>query len=169
MTELFDVYDKNRNKTGRTVRRGIDQLAEGEFHLVANVVVINDRNEILIQKRSKNKKQYPGCYGLTGGAVCSGENSCNGCKREAEEEIGYVPDLSGAVCVSHVIGHTIIDTFMLRDNLKIADLVLQESEVAEVMWMSAAQIKEIIADQKMMPKIIPCVLACLNLIEAGGI
>lgn len=35
--ELWDVYDKKRKLTGKVIRRGIDPLQEGEYHLVVHI------------------------------------------------------------------------------------------------------------------------------------
>ena len=43
--ELWDVYDENRNCTGRLHRRG-DPLSEGEYHLVVYVWMLNSRGGI---------------------------------------------------------------------------------------------------------------------------
>ena len=36
MPELWDIYDKNRNITGKTIARG-ELMAEDEYHLVVQV------------------------------------------------------------------------------------------------------------------------------------
>lgn len=42
--ELWDVYDKNRNKTGKTHVRGVP-MAEGErYRLLAACIVFGDAN-----------------------------------------------------------------------------------------------------------------------------
>lgn len=167
--EEFDVYDINGNKTGRKVRRGIDKLQEGEYHYVSTVIYVNDKDEILMQKRSADKRQYPGFFGLTGGAVTAGESIEEGCIRECREEIGIVPDLGKAVRIKSVAGHTVIFSFIIRQNLDLSKLVLQKCEVAEVMWKSPAQVREIIAEKKIMPKMVESVEVCLQLLENGKI
>ena len=47
--ELLDVYTVNREKTGRTIPRGCG-IAVGERLLVVHVCVMNDRQEMLIQR-----------------------------------------------------------------------------------------------------------------------
>lgn len=34
MTELWDIYDKNRKKTGKLAQRGPNALKEGEYHII---------------------------------------------------------------------------------------------------------------------------------------
>ena len=52
MKELWDIYDKSKNKTGRTAIRGEYQFKEGEYHIVVTGIIMNARNEILISKRA---------------------------------------------------------------------------------------------------------------------
>ena len=56
--ELWDVYDENRVATGKTHVRGVP-LAQGEYHLVADVWLVNEDQEILLTKRHPDKP-----YGL---------------------------------------------------------------------------------------------------------
>ena len=51
MPELWDIYDKNRNITGKTIARG-ELMAEDEYHLVVQVWIKNDENKWLISKRA---------------------------------------------------------------------------------------------------------------------
>lgn len=45
--ELWDIYDINRIKTGKTVMRG-ETIKQGGFHLVVHVCVFNSKGEMLI-------------------------------------------------------------------------------------------------------------------------
>lgn len=53
--ELWDIYTKDREKTGRFHRRG-DPMKAGEYHLVVHVCIFNSRNQLLIQQRQPFKK-----------------------------------------------------------------------------------------------------------------
>ena len=57
--ELWDVYDINRNKTGKTAVRG-EGLPEGGFHLVVHVCILGSDGRMLIQKRRSNTG-FPAC------------------------------------------------------------------------------------------------------------
>ena len=50
--EIWDVYDRNRNLTGKKVLRGEpNNLKKGEYGLVVHVAIFNQAGEMLIQKR----------------------------------------------------------------------------------------------------------------------
>lgn len=55
MSELWDIYDINKKKIGRTAERDVYQFKEGEYHIVVTGIIINSKNEILISKRAKQK------------------------------------------------------------------------------------------------------------------
>lgn len=55
--ELWDVYTRQRQLTGRTHRRG-EPLAQGDYHMVANALVFNQDGELLVQQRSFKKWHY---------------------------------------------------------------------------------------------------------------
>lgn len=52
--ELWDVYDINRKKTGKTHLRSVP-LPEGSYHLVVHAIIENERGEVLISKRHPTK------------------------------------------------------------------------------------------------------------------
>ena len=87
MAEFWDIYDKNKNKTGRVAERDVYKFKEGEYHIVVVAVIINSKNEILITKRSATKKKEPLKWELTGGGVKAGEKSFQGIFRETRVEI----------------------------------------------------------------------------------
>ncbi len=154
--EEWDVYDINRNLTGKTICRGADKLLAGEYHLAVDVWIINEFNQILIQKRSPYKKNYPNMWAdSAGGAAIKGEDSFQACIREIEEELGIVPDIEKLELrysfVRH--GNSLIDVYLLKQNLDIKRLVLQSKEVDDVMWASFAEIKKLLQEGKFVPSV----------------
>ena len=76
--ELWDVYDKNKKKTGKIIDRHSDErLNEGEYHLAVEAIIINE-NKILISRRANFKNNYRLLWECTGGSVKSGEKSIDG-------------------------------------------------------------------------------------------
>ena len=56
MGELWDVYDINKNKTGKIAERGVTKLQNGEYHIAVQAVIINSKGDILISKRAAYKR-----------------------------------------------------------------------------------------------------------------
>lgn len=164
--EYWDIYDSKRNLTGKVIcRNDKSRLAEGEYHLVVDVWIINSQNKILIQKRVLSKKNFPGLWAQSaGGAAVCGEDSFQACLREVEEELGIsptqiCPELIGSF-TRH--GDTLVDVYIIRQDIDIAKLCLQESEVAEIKWAGINDIKRLIAAQKFVPTVVDGLHAALR-------
>ncbi|MGO1044131.1 NUDIX domain-containing protein [Clostridioides difficile] len=85
--ELWDLYNADGIKTGNVIERD-NPIEEGYYHLAVEVWIVDSNSQILIQKRSENKKTLPNIWGMTTGCIVSGEESLDGAIREAKEEIG---------------------------------------------------------------------------------
>lgn len=93
--ELWDIYAKDREKTGRFHRRG-DPMKAGEYHLVVHVCIFNSRNQLLIQQRQPFKKGWPNMWDISvGDSALKGESSSQAAERELYEELGIRMELSG--------------------------------------------------------------------------
>ena len=84
--EFWDIYDKNRNKTGKLFRRDIDKFEDGEYHIVVAALILNSKKQILITKRAQTKKKFAGLWEITGGSIIAGQTSLDGILREVREE-----------------------------------------------------------------------------------
>ena len=86
--ERWDIYDKNKQRTGRTMARNDWCLADDEYHLTVLGVVARPDGKFLITKRVMTKHWAPGWWEVSGGAVLAGENSADAVVREVREETG---------------------------------------------------------------------------------
>jgi len=147
--ELWDIYDKNRNLTGKTMKRG-DKFGKDEFHLVVHVCIFNSKNEMLIQKRQPWKEGWPNMWDLTvGGSALSGETSVQAAERETLEEIGYRIDLSGErpfFTINFEKGFD--DYYLVEREIDIEDLTLQYEEVQAVKWANKEEILQLVKEGK---------------------
>lgn len=86
--EYWDIYDKNKQLTGRTMKKNDWILKEGEYHL--SVIAILQRNDgkYLITQRVMSKSWAPGWWEVPGGACMAGETSREAIIREVKEETG---------------------------------------------------------------------------------
>ncbi|MBQ0078424.1 MAG: NUDIX domain-containing protein [Eubacterium sp.] len=92
--EYWDIYDKNKQLTGRTMKKNDWCLADDEYHLTVLGVVCRPDGKFLITKRVMTKSWAPGWWEVSGGAAMAGETSEEAVKREVYEETGL--DVSGA-------------------------------------------------------------------------
>ena len=59
--EYWDIYDDERNKTGKIIARSNrDDLSNNENHIAMHVAIFNSKGEMLLQRRSMNKLDDPG-------------------------------------------------------------------------------------------------------------
>ena len=143
--ELWDVYDSERNLTGRTHRRE-DPLPEGDYHLVVFVWLINSKNEFLITKRSPNKG-YPNMWECTGGSAVAGDNSLAAAIREVKEETGLdVFAENGRLVFSSIHGDSFFDTWVFSQDFDLCDVILQENETVDATYATAEDIRRLIAN-----------------------
>lgn len=154
--EIWDIYDINRNKTGKTILRNGAVFKPGEYNLSVDVWIVNSAQQILIQKRSSNKKLFPNLWeNSAGGAVIAGENSYQGCIRETSEELGIIPDMNNASLIHSFIRHThmFTDVYLVNQDINISELTLQQEEVAEVKWSTGQEIKLLFEQQQFVPSV----------------
>ena len=139
--ELWDVYDHCFQKTGKIHQRGTP-LNPGEYHLVVAVYPVNSQGQILIQKRNPNLKLMPGIWAATGGSAVQGEDAWDACRRELKEEIGLCATKENAEMIA---AFKRIDSYntigLIHTDVKKEELVLQEEEVSDAMWVSPAELK----------------------------
>lgn len=137
--ELWDVLSAEGKPTGRTMVRGGTSLRSGEYHLVVHIWPLNDYGSILIQKRTKTKRLMPGMWAATGGAAIAGETSLKAAARELGEELGIRVSPEDLRLVKRIKRrNSFIDMWTVRANVRVPDLKLQKSEVAEAKWVNKA-------------------------------
>lgn len=141
--EIWDILDEDGNKTGNTVQKG-EELPKGFYHQAGDVWIINSENKILIQKRASQKKLSPNVWAMTGGSVIKGETSLQTIERETEEEMAVKLDINKAQLVEHFkTGIVWVDTYLIRQDINLNDIVMQEDEVSEVKWATYEEIEEL--------------------------
>ena len=140
--ELWDLYDKCRNKLGRTHVRG-EKLPEGGYHLCVHVWLRNSEGLYLMSRRSPDRYSYPLKWECPGGSVTAGEDSLEGAMREVYEEVGVRLDPEkGRVLFSKVRPdfNDLMDVWIFEYE---GDAHLDRAttkEVCETAWMTREQI-----------------------------
>lgn len=150
MEEMFDVLNEWGEYTGEVASR--DRChTEGLWHRAVYGFVIDKNENVLLQKRSANKKAWPNMWDVTvGGHVDAGEFGRQALIREAKEELGL--DITDDD-IKYLVGSTSIDTakginkhfnecYMILKDVDVSDIKLQEEEVSEVRYFSKAEILE---------------------------
>ena len=104
-----------------------------------SVFILNDYDQILLQKRSGNKKNYPNMWALCTGHVEKNEDVQDAAIRELKEELGI--DVSIKELHSFANGKfDIINEnsstyfFYIKCNLKEEKFIIQKEELSQVKW-----------------------------------
>lgn len=139
MEEYIDLYNDNKEKIGVIPRSKEKELLEGQHILVSALIVINSQNEIMLQLTSKSKGNI---LSLPSGHVLHDEDSKETIIREMYEEQGIRIDKEEISFVEERLANRIayFDIYYLKADYNKADMILQEEEVANVIWMSPEDI-----------------------------
>ena len=116
---------------------------------MVHIWVVSPDGKILIQRRSDTKKLMPGEWAATGGAAISGEDSFTAAQRELFEELGIMSDkttLKKALRLKR--RNSLLDIWFIKSDVDTSKLKLQESEVAEAKWVTAAELKEMVKNEE---------------------
>ena len=152
MPELWDLLDKDRLPTGKTLERG-QIMADGEYHTVVHVCIFNGYGEMLIQKRQPFKEGWPGLWDLSvGGSAISGDDSQKAAERETYEELGLNINLYGirpSLTINFKTGFD--DIYLLEMDIDTDSLNLQYEEVEKTAWASKDKILEMINQGSFIP------------------
>lgn len=150
--EIWDLYDKDRIKTGETMVRG-SQFKENTYHLVVHVCIFNLEGKMLIQQRQPFKDGWPNMWDITvGGSAVSGDTSQLAAEREVYEEIGYKLSLDGirpSLTINFDKGFD--DIYLIQKDVDISNLKLQYEEVQSVKWSSKEEILSMIDEEIFIP------------------
>lgn len=147
--ELWDIYDKNKVRTGRTMERNHFNLADDEYHLTVLGVIARPDGRFLITKRVMTKAWAPGWWEVSGGAAQAGEESEEAVQREIKEETGL--DVSGADGGYLFTYHRenpgegdnyFVDVYRYIMDFEESDLHLQEAETDGYKFATLDEIKE---------------------------
>ncbi len=148
--ELWDIYDSNKKRTGRTMKRNDWILKEGEYHLTVLGVIARPDGKYLITKRVMTKSWAPGWWEVSGGAAMAGEDSADAVRREVLEETGLdVSKASGGYLFSYRRDNPeegdnyFVDIYRFVMDFDESDLKLQTEETAGYKLATPEEIEEI--------------------------
>ncbi len=156
--EYFDVLDENGNKTGKTKERKAVHK-DGDWHKAVHIWIINDKCELLLQKRSLNKDSSPNMWDISSaGHLSAGEDSVTGAIRELKEELNI--DINGGeleflATIQKPGGHKkdrinneFDDVYLLPLNIDIEDIRIQEKEISEVKFVHYKRLEEMVQNKE---------------------
>lgn len=137
--EWNDIYDENRQPTGRVHCRG-SGWKPGEYGLVVCVWVYDGAGHVLLTRRAK-EKSFAGTWENSGGAAQAGETSRQAVARELFEETGIRAEEGEFELLGSDLDRNIFyDHYCLHRAVRLKDIVLQPGETDAVMWASFGKV-----------------------------
>ena len=163
--ETLDIVDEQGNPTGKTIDRTIAH-GQGILHRTAHVWLfrkVNDNVQILLQKRSKMKDSFPGCYDVSSaGHIPAGVDFIPSALRELKEELGLTEEASELIYCGRrrihyegefngipFIDNQVSNVYMIWKDIEASALKLQKEEVEEAIWMDFCQCLKAVAENSM--------------------
>jgi mutator protein MutT len=150
--EWNDIYDEDRNLTGRVHKRGT-HWKRGEYGLVVCVWVYDGQGRLLMTRRAP-EKSFPGTWENSGGAAKAGETSLQAIARELHEETG----IRAAEEEFELIGsdrdkNIFYDFYCLKRQTPLSEIVLLPGETDDAKWVTMEEVHRMI-EQKQICKVI---------------
>ncbi|OGE73649.1 MAG: hypothetical protein A3I07_03970 [Candidatus Doudnabacteria bacterium RIFCSPLOWO2_02_FULL_42_9] len=137
--ELIFAVDENNQPIESVVREKAH--AEGIWHRGTDIIVMNDKNEILCNKRSMLKVHSPGCWDPAFGGHClAGQDILENARQELFEESGLNAKPEDLEFVETIkwdngLNKEFRYVYVYRWEGDLKDLKLEKEEVDEVKWM----------------------------------
>jgi len=155
--EKLDVYDINGTKIDCKYRSEVHK--NGLWHKSVHVWVTNDKNKVLIQKRSPQKENHPNMWDISAaGHVVSGKNPLETAISEIKEELGvevkeYELEKIGVLKAQSVsnsgayINNEINYIYIYKTSYQINNFVKQENEVSDLKYINPLELKQKILNE----------------------
>lgn len=150
--ELIDILNPDGTVSGRVGERTVIHR-EGSFHRTSHTWLVRGNRQtgydVLLQKRAEGKDAFPGCYDISSaGHIPAGSDALESAVRELKEELGievseeelhFVGTLEASIETEFYgklfRNHELSTVFVLKKDVDIASLRLQEEEVESVRWI----------------------------------
>lgn len=119
--EYIDIYTEFGEKINQKEQKELAH-EKGLYHKAVHVWILNNKGELLLQRRNKDKKIYPNMLDVSfAGHISSGETSIDAIKREGKEELGLDIDINNLEYL-----------FSYKAELKFKQIRYQDNEIDEV-------------------------------------
>lgn len=148
--EYWDIYDENKQPTGRTMARNDWNMKPGDYHLTVLAALRDMSGRYLITKRVMTKGWAPGWWEISGGGVQSGETSEQAVRREVYEETGLdISAFDGGYSFTYRRDNSaekdnyFVDVYSFTGDFTETDVKLQAEETDGFRLATADEIKKL--------------------------
>ena len=155
--EYFDLLDENGNFTGKTKLR-TEVHRDGDWHKAVHIWIINNKQELLLQKRSPNKDSNPNMWDIScAGHLSAGDENITGAIRELEEELDIKIEKTQLEYITTIkkssnytktfINNEFNDIYIVNLNIDISKIKLQEEELTEVKFIHYIDLEKLVNEK----------------------
>lgn len=148
--EYIDIFDENNNPIDK-VKEKTQAHEDGNFHRTAHIWIMNDKKELLLQKRSATKKSHPNCQDISGaGHIRTGESVIDGAIRELKEELGVEveeKDLEYIATIKSTKNPKNMEfgyVYLLKCNNQVEEYIFEDNEVSEVKYVYFEELEKMV-------------------------
>ena len=142
--EYLEIVDEENNLTGKTEERDIVH-AKGLWHREIAVWIMNEKGEVLLQKRSPNKKQGANNWSTScAGHIDIGEEPKKSAIREIREELGipvkeddlkHLFTAKNKRVLTNSFNNIFCYLYFLKVNTPIEEFTIDTEEVSEIKYI----------------------------------
>lgn len=147
--EYLDIVNEDDGVIGKEERNKAHE--KHLLHRSVQIIILNDKKQILLQLRKSTKKQYPLYWsGSVAGHVASGGTPEECAIKEMGEEIGIKADLEylGKFIVDDEVEHEMVNVFFGRSN---GPFKFLKSEIEKAEFFDVEKLKIEFNNMKMTP------------------
>jgi len=141
--ELYLEVDENNKEVGYITADEL--LQRGAWHRSVMLLLFNTRNEMLLQKRSKNMQWYPGTLTFAVGGTIENESALTCIERETKEEIGIEVEPQEIFQMKFTYGTDRAFATVFRAVTDNKPYAADKIEVEDVVWISLTDLKKELA------------------------
>lgn len=150
--EYLDIVDENDCFTGAVKEKNQAHL-DGDYHRTAHVWLINDKKELLLQRRSPMKSSFPDYWDISAaGHIRAGETVLQGAIRELKEELNvdsqesdyhYLITIRFDSPHNNEFGYV----YLVHCSLKENEFIFRDHEVAEVKYVYFEDLEQMVKNK----------------------
>ena len=156
--EYFDLLNENGERIGKTKLRS-EVHRDGDWHKAVHIWIINNKGDILLQRRCATKDSNPNMLDISSaGHLSAGDDSLTGAIRELKEELNldvnkedleYIKTLKRSSKYTETfINNEFDDLYILRTDKKLEDMEYQKEEISEIMYVPYNEFKKMVQNKQ---------------------
>ena len=156
--EYFDLLDENGNKTGKTKLRS-EIHRDGDWHRAVHIWIINDKGDVLLQRRCATKDSNPNMLDISSaGHLSAGDESLDGAIRELKEELDldvkpeelqFIKTIKrSSKYTPTFINNEFDDLYILRTTKTINEMSFQKEEISEIFYVPYKEFKKMVENRQ---------------------